>query len=477
MLQKIFKNSQLLRPLLAILILAIPLYPKFPLYGFEKTYVSIRLEDFLVAFTVLILFIHQIKNRFSLFKHPISKLFIAYFIAISVSTFTAIAIYKTDPTSILLLNVLRRFEYMSLFFITIAAIKSKDDLKHMSIFALIATLGVSVYGYGQKYFQFPVVSTMNSEFSKGQLLTLTTWTRINATFAGHYDLAVYLSVILIIIGAFIILQKHWYQKVFISIIWLIGFQILTFTAARTSMIALWGAGILGLLLIRKYLWIIPLSAIVVFSIFNSKDLNQRLLATIPTIHLSFPSNLRPAPTIIPTPTPTPPPIAIITHPIVPGKIEPTLTPTPTIFHHGTQETYPAVDVDAGVSRSGEIRFNVEWPRALNALKKNPLVGTGLGSITLATDNDYLRALGESGLLGFITFAAIIGYFFVITLPLIFSKHQTTAEKYSLIFLTATIAMLANAIFIDTFEASKTAFLFWIMMGIYYQNLELCSKKH
>src|SRR5205814_2283829 len=54
-----------------------------------------------------------------------------------------------------------------------------------------------------------------------------------------------------------------------------------------------------------------------------------------------------------------------------------------------QMASPAVE-----DRSTSIRLNVEWPRAVRALTKNPLLGTGYSSITLATDNDYLRALGE-----------------------------------------------------------------------------------
>lgn len=473
MLLKAIKNSQLLRPLLFILILTVPLYPKFPLYGVDLTYVSIRLEDLLVAFTVLILLIHQIKHKFNLLKLPVTKLFMAYFLAIIASTITAILIFQTDPTNILILNTIRRFEYMSLFFITITALNSKNDLKISAIFAIIATLGVSLYGYGQKYFQFPVVSTMNSEFSKGQLLSLTTWTRINSTFAGHYDLAVFMSVMLIILGAFIILNNKIVLKLPLIIIWLIAFQILTFTAARTSIFAFWGSAVLALILIRKFFWILPVCLIVLFSIFNSKDLNQRLLATIPAIRFSLNSSsntpLSPTPTLIPTPVPV---VAVI-QPSGPVKILPTLTPTPTIYRHGSEAVYPSVDVDAGVSRSGEIRFKVEWPRAINAFKKNILVGTGLGSITLATDNDFLRALGESGLLGFISFASILMYFMLRSLPFIFSKTQSLPQKYSLILMAALIAMLGNAVFIDAFEASKTAYLFWIMMGVYYKNLESC----
>ncbi len=78
---------------------------------------------------------------------------------------------------------------MSLFFVALASIRSVKNLKTYGLVLFLATLGVIVYGLGQKFFGWPVVSTMNEEFSKGMLLTLSEWARINSTFAGHYDLA------------------------------------------------------------------------------------------------------------------------------------------------------------------------------------------------------------------------------------------------------------------------------------------------
>ncbi|MFA5828093.1 MAG: hypothetical protein WC841_01840 [Candidatus Shapirobacteria bacterium] len=468
------KNLKILRPVLALLILFIPLYPKFPLSSVKGTYVAIRLDDIIVSIAIVIWVIYQLKHRLPIIKLKISQLFIAYFLAIIASTINAILVYQTDPINILVLHLIRRFEYMALFFITIDAIKTKKDLLFPYIFLLVATVSVTVYGYGQKYLEFPVVSTMNSEFSKGQLLQMDIWTRINSTFAGHYDLAAYLSVVLIIIGCAFVISKNKYLKIASLLAWLPAFQIFTFTASRISTFSFWGAIVLTLFLIRKYLWIIPVSAIVIFSIMNSKDLNQRLLATIPSIAGIFQAKA----TVTPLPTITiaaPTPQVIVT--VIPT---PTIiivaTPIPTIFRHPPIDEFIPVDSDVGVVRSGEIRFNAEWPRAISAYSKNYLVGTGLGSITLATDNDYLRLLGESGLLGFISFMAIIVYFIVRSIPSVFRKQQTTLDIINLILLGGLIATLANAMFIDVFEASKTAYTFWIMMGIFYQSLALNVKK-
>jgi len=463
-----FKNLNPFRIILATLIVFIPLYPKFPLFSVHGTYVAIRLDDIVVAFCFLFWFISQLKNHFSILKQKITPLFIAYFIAITISTLNAILVYQTTSPSILFLNAFRRFEYISLFFITLEGIKNLKDFLYPYLFSLLALVGIAVYGYGQKYLQFPVVSTMNEEFSKGQLLQMNVWTRISSTFAGHYDLAAYLSLILIIIAAVAIISKKFWLKIPSLILFLIGFHLLTLTASRVSIFSFWAGIIICLVLLRRYLWIIPISALVVFSILNSKDLNQRLLATIPALKIQINKQ---KPTSVPIPTPILKPIstsaiAIITTPI---KI---ISPTPTIFRHPPVEEVTPADLDAGVARSGEIRFNVEWPRAITAFRKNPLTGTGLGSITLATDNDYLRSLGETGLFGFLTFIIIFIYLFIKTLPLIIKRPTDLKSQLALIFFSVMICVWANAVFIDIFEASKVAYTIWIIMALYYQSLHL-----
>lgn len=465
-----FKNINIFRPIIAILLFFIPLYPKFPLIGVTGTYVAIRLDDIVIAISILIWLIYQIIHKFPVFKVKITKLFLVYFLAIIASFVTAFLIYRnTTPDNILILHLLRRFEYISLFFIALNSINSTQDFKLSYIFLLISTFFVSIYGYGQKYLQFPVISTMNSEFSKGQLIKMSTWTRINSTFAGHYDLAAFLSVALVIIAVVFIVSKNIWTKIISFIVWIAAYPIFTFTASRVSTFAFLGGICFTLFVLRKYLWIIPFFILVGFSIFSSKDLNQRLLATIPAIK----NQIKNTATSTITPTPTPAPIIAA---VTPKPSSKPIVPTPTVIRNKPTESYPTVDADAGVARSGEIRFNVEWPRAINAYKKNIITGSGLGSITLATDNDYLRSLGESGLLGFVSFMAIILFFIIKTIPLIFKKEKTSHNLISIIFLGCLLTTLANAIFIDVFEASKTAYLFWIMMGLYYQSLNLKNEK-
>jgi hypothetical protein len=113
-----------------------------------------------------------------------------------------------------------------------------------------------------------------------------------------------------------------------------------------------------------------------------------------------------------------------------------------------------------------IRINVEWPRAIRAFLKDPLLGTGYSSIDLATDNDFLRMLGETGLIGLFSFGLIflrIGKVFTGAFPL--TKKLTGIELVFFVgMLGAIVGTMVTAFFIDIFEASKFAIIFWLLMG-------------
>jgi O-antigen ligase len=128
------------------------------------------------------------------------------------------------------------------------------------------------------------------------------------------------------------------------------------------------------------------------------------------------------------------------------------------------EGEPTDYTELTVSRSYNIRTDVEWPRAIRAFNKNPLLGTGYSSITDATDNDYLRSLGETGLMG--TFSLSLIFCLLLFTFIKAMKRVNTFERLFLIaVICATINILITAVFIDVLEASKIASLLWIMLGV------------
>ncbi|MBU1071399.1 O-antigen ligase family protein, partial [Patescibacteria group bacterium] len=116
-------------------------------------------------------------------------------------------------------------------------------------------------------------------------------------------------------------------------------------------------------------------------------------------------------------------------------------------------------------RSTSIRIDVEWPRAIRSFYKNPFLGTGYSSLGLATDNDYLRSLGETGMLGLLSFIAVL----IALVKSIFSRLKKATNTTDKTLVVASIGVFTSmaviAVFIDTFEASKIAIMFWSIMGL------------
>jgi len=96
--------------------------------------------------------------------------------------------------------------------------------------------------------------------------------------------------------------------------------------------------------------------------------------------------------------------------------------------------------------------------------RNPLTGSGYGSITLATDNSFLRALGETGVLGlssFLLFFLVFGIFLRE-----YGKNAQTFEKnFAYGLAGGVIGLSFNGLLIDVFEASKVAESLWLLLGI------------
>lgn len=474
-----------------ILLVFIPLYPKFPLFNIPKTYVAIRFEDFLVAFMVGIFLIKIIWQKTQFFQNRLNRLFLVYFLVGGLSTLSAIFITKNVIPHLVMLHWMRHIEYMSLFFISVYAVNKIQNIKDSFSVLVLATIGVILYGLGQKFLGFPVVSTMNEEFSKGILLTLTEWARINSTFAGHYDLAAYLVLFLAFLFGAIFGFKSRLQKILIVIVGIFAFYLLILTSSQIAFLAYLASIVFILIISRKYRWILPIVLLSILGTFASRDLTDRYAATIRINRdlamtafdktrlawLSRPSVPTPIPTVTSTLTPAPVSTGIKGKP---PKIVVILSPTPSpisIKKYMTYESTSSADItEITAYRSTTIRLNVEWPRAIRAFLKNPLLGTGYSSITLATDNDYLRALGETGLLGF---AAIFLVFLQIIIEVIryLGKNISPPDKMLAIgFSGAILGFLINASFIDVFESSKVAYVFWIIVGLLIGLINLSNQK-
>lgn len=466
----VFNN--LLFLLVLFLFVFIPLYPKFPLINISGTFVAIRLEDLLIGLTVSLWGIYLVlsDNLRSFLKDKLNLAILLFFFIGVFSTFSAVYLTHTVVAHLSILHLLRRIEFMILLPIVASVVRSKGRLIWVLIFLGLTVLSVNLYALGQQYLDWPVISTTNSEFAKGLILRLTPGARVNSTFAGHYDLAVFLAMTLSVLTAvFFAVKKR--IKILIFFLGLLSLAVLIMTAARLSFVAAFVGIIAALLFAKKRKYILIILFVALLILIYPSQLRDRLISTVTVNLLSMgqryagktqDQQIR-SKLNIPT-------LAVKTSSI--SASTSTFTASPS--GQTATDIAPGEPIDTtqlGVYRSFEIRYKVEWPRAITALIKNPFLGTGYSSIDIATDNDFLRSLGEVGILG--TVALILVLTEAIKRILSCSTFENKLIRYlSAGVLSMLIAFVVNGLFIDVFEASKVASLFWMMLGLNLAVLNL-----
>jgi hypothetical protein len=410
----------------------------------------------------------RLKNVLS---KTITQGFLLFWFIGGISLLCGIYLTQTVVPHIGLLHYLRRVEVMMLFFVGYFAFTNLKQVKTWLIAMLLTTLFIVFYGFGQQYFSFPVISTTNREFSKGLILTLSPEARINSTFAGHYDLAAFLAMFLTVSCAVILFYKSFLKRIIIGATSLVGFILLSLTAARIS----FAAAVLGIISVivlsgRKKL-ILLLLVLVAGAFIMSPELRARVVATI-TVNIlggGGPKYVIPQQKIV-TEQESATASSKFSSENAASKSA-SLAGVPVDIAPGE----PINTTELGVFRSYSIRFNEEWPRAMRAFYKNPFLGTGYSSITIATDNDYLRSLGEVGLLGTLSLALIF-YLVFKALGQYIQKYKRTFSGYLCIgLLSMTVSVLVNAVFIDVFEASKIASIFWLSLGLGFAIINMDKK--
>src|SRR3989338_152273 len=450
--------------LIIFLFAFIPLYPKFPLLNVAGTFVAVRLEDVFIALAYLVWGAYLLLSKqIGIFlKDKLNRALMLFFFVGLVSLFSANFLTHTTLLPLSLLHWIRRLEFMMLLPLVVTVIKTKKQLVICLLTLSAVVLLVNIYALGQQYLHWPVISTTNSEFSKGLILSLSPGARVNSTFAGHYDLAVFLAMVLVLISTlFFALNRKF--KIFSLGLGLLSFWVLIMTAARLSFVAAF-AGIFGsLVLLKKFKFILLFAMIMLGVLIYPSQLRDRLISTV-TVNIFGQGERYKGQTEdqrirsklnIPT-------LAIKTS---------SESAETSIFATGSagiaSDITPGEPIDTtqlGVYRSFSIRLNLEWPRAITAFLKNPFLGTGYSSLGIATDNDFLRSLGEVGMLGTAVFILIF-IEIIKKIVRLLRENDKFLRYFSIGTLSLILAFVINGLFIDVFEASKVASLFWMIVGL------------
>ncbi len=432
----------------AALLFFIPLYPKFPLFNIPGTYVAIRSEDFIISFLSLVILAIILINssvRRQLFGQITTRSILLYWTIGFFSVLSGVFLTRTASAHLGLLHWARRIEYMLPFFAGIYLAKNDKSLVFFSKLLLPIAFGVFSYGIAQLYFKAPVISTQNEEFSKGFALTLQPGVNLSSTFAGHYDLATYLTITLSLGTALLFAYKSKLIKPLHFLTLLALFWLQLQTGSRIAFFATSLCVPLVLLLSRKAKLIPVVLLIAALGGINTPSLSGRFGSLIKV--LQFQTIQEKVKGVFDTRGSLIVPIYAAEDPPAPE----------------TNSNLPLRPIQQ--DRSTSIRLDVEWPRAMRALTKNPFLGTGYSSISLATDNDYLRALGETGIFGFLAWILIIINLFAGLVRGIRQAIKPLHKQFLIGTLTAMLGFLLIATFIDVFESSKPATLFWMYTGL------------
>lgn len=484
-------DNNLVKILAAGFIFLIPLYPKFPLKFIDYTYISIRLEDIYVAILTFIFIVQLLRKKVNLNKKFLF-LIVFFWAAVMLSFIWGAYVQKTVIYKHLgFLHTLRRVEYSLIFFIITSTIKSKKDFLFYFFCSLITLITVCLYGIGQKFFGLPAVQTMNPEFAKGHILYLTPEARVSSTFAGHYDLAAYLVFFLPISLA----VYFWRNKLAYFLIFTLALFTLTLTASRSSSLAYLLSICAFLIYIRKFKMLFLVVALSVGLSFTTNNLSSRWAQALRVKQIYV--NEQTGQVVIPQKMTTKELPAGNLYIEIDRATEKTSAQTEKLLREkiiedlrdeakksgktltASEEAQMAATISAGLKPVSTIvsdisfatRIQVEWPRAVKAFLRNPVLGSGPSSITEATDGDYFRWLGEMGLLG----TAIFLFFIFSLVKFIWLKTKTfsLSEKYLYFgFLFGLFGLFLNAVYIDVFEASKVAYTFWTISGIIIGSLTL-----
>ena len=511
--------------------LFIVLYPKLPSIHIVHTWVYIRLEDFCIAVLGLIWLVQVIRRKARL-ALPLGIPIILYWLVGLASLaycfhFIAPILPNFFP-SVAALEYFRRIEYMILFFIGYSAISSRQDLKDFIRFLFIGVAVIVVYGLAQHFypyfwkylpvfiqktnFCFPSFQTGNEEFAKGIPLCLPVGSRVTSTFGGHYDLAGYLLIVLpIILGTWFFVKKK-IAKIGLGILFITGLITLILTSSRIAFGAYLFAVLPPLILLGKKKWILPvfLISFLCLVLFSASTINRFMQTfritsvvvnmqgqVVGTTENGLSSDVQSQ-------------LAKGKKAIQANQVQQGVVPAGSSFITLPQKktaTNSAV-VKTGLSTkeaqqlklanggieistvqgnfsvqkalvydiSVTTRLQGEWPHAIAAFLKYPFLGQGYSSLTLAVDNDYLRLLGESGILGFVTF---LGIFFVLAVYLkqaLPHVEDTLTRIFVYGVIGGVVGLFVNASLFDIFEASKVAEPLWIIIGVGIGAVAISQKK-
>lgn len=421
------------KKLFFIVLIFIAIMPKINIISISGNGAGIRVEDIILAllavYYIIVIFINKTKKIESNELKNISKIFMIFLAITLISTIFG---YFQGYIKLKLgaLYFLRKIEYFLLLIVSYdIVINDMWNLKSFLKFVDIVVIFHFIYSILQ------LLGILGS-FNRGEALSTLTQGRVSSTFNGAYELSAFLLLVMPIYLNKIIVEKKYKLKDIMCTL-MIFFCILA-SDSRTSIIIFMFLIILFFTKEEKnknkvaLVWCIIIFLITTFSILTidiSDNLDDTRFATI--------------------------------------NISKMIRTTQDAWYHKDFDAYVMTGKWYGsyynVNKlSSDASFTIRvnhWMQILDGLIRSPFIGVGASISGGSADGNYVRVLGESGILGFIFW---IGMYIYILKILRNGKNGNKIEKITRY---ALISMLFGAIFIDVFEASKVMMFFWTMLGI------------
>lgn len=410
-------------------ILFVILVPKLAVMSIPGTYVAIRGEDALIALFVLRSLIVALLSKTNSKISNIALRNIVFAFSLYIA-WCLIAVlmglshgYIKNPL-LGFMFLFRKVEYFSLMYFGIVYFnKSKNNSKFLLLidFCVILLLAVGIM---QKF-------NLIGAYSLGQYKPIAS-DRIMSTFSGAYEYAGFLLLITPIYIHKMLNNK--YKLLWVGYLFIIAYSLLI-TESRISLVAYFGIFLIGCInLIKRNIKKLLIFGYILITIVVTGVLLQSFIQAGKTKSLERFDTLN-----------------------APAMWQETLyawnmRDYETFLLNGPQLYFTGTDLSYSLRMS-------KWMNYIDGVVHHPFVGLGLSTTGEAVDGNFIRILAESGIIGFLLWA------FVMFRIYRFAKNLVKQNKIEgTIVHLGLIALLLSAIFIDVFEASKVAMVFWLFVG-------------
>ncbi len=420
--------------LLMLLLFFIPLFPKINLVSIPGTITAIRVEDFFLALVIFFVILKSLNKKEGI-KFDRFTAALALFVGISfVSLLMGLFQGTIEANSMSLLYFVRRIEYVMLFFVgfSIADSVSIGTVKKafVPVFLIVAAFGLLQ------------AAQITGGFFLGQYIE-GAGGRIFSTFGVPGELAAFIAIIftLSVMG---MQDSKGLTRFFWTLLGALQIFILFLSLSRIELLS------------------IPLG-LVAYGILKGKG-RQILVLTVLLV--------------------------ILAGALAPSEVKDRFT---LLFSGKTIETISdivsgAKDVDIKKARQTETYQNLgydlstverlyQWISAYNAFTVYPVFGAGQSAFGEFVDNNYLRLLGENGIVGLAVFLFIIYHIWKSCLKVYNdSRMPKDVRDYAVFMIVMLVNMLVIALMVDAFEMSKIAFLFWLLTGVFFKIKAIREKE-